>query len=151
MERPESGVRNIWFFVSYYSNPRDKVPHTPEVCYRQGGAIINSSSTILISIPNLNSGAEEIEARVLNLEQDGHRGVLTYFFCANGEFYTDREQVRWSMGNLSSHYAFFAKIEVVVWLDDDSSAGLPVCRKLLTEALPVLVGEHFPSADDLSR
>ncbi len=151
METPEPGVRNIWFFVSYYSNPRDKVPHTPEVCYRQAGAIINSSETMQLTIPDLNLDDEGIEARVLDLNQDGQRGVLAYFFCVNGKFCTDREQVRWSMSDLSSHYVYFAKIEVVVWLEDDSNAGPPTCRKLLTEALPVLVGEHFPSAADLSR
>ena len=37
---------DVMLFVTYYSNPRDTVPHTPEVCYRQAGAVVHSVEAI---------------------------------------------------------------------------------------------------------
>lgn len=148
-KRSDGEPIRIALFVTYYSDPRDKVPHTPEVCYRQSGAAVNNIRTIKLDVPGLGEGATPVEARALDLDQAGGEGVLVYLFCANGEFRHDRDQVRWLIGRPGDPYVFFSKIEVVATCqsDADKARALAACKQLLAEALPVLVNKHFPPID----
>jgi hypothetical protein len=51
--------------VSYYSDPRDTVPHTPEICYRQGGSVVRSIEVVDVEVPGLETGPEVIAAKMI--------------------------------------------------------------------------------------
>jgi len=38
--------QHMELFLTYYNNPEDKVPHTPDVCSRQAGAVTKEISSI---------------------------------------------------------------------------------------------------------
>lgn len=138
-------------FVTYYSNPRDKVPHTPDVCYRQAGCTVVGLETAWIELDCPGMASERIEVRVVELARAGQRRLVVYVFCACGEFCCDRERVRWIIGRPGERYVYFSKIETTTpyMLPDEKPAALRVCCDLLREALPVLLRDHFPSQADL--
>jgi hypothetical protein len=133
-------------FVSYYSDPEDRVPHTPEVCYRQTDTTVATLTTVTIETPALAPEYPRVEARFLDLVQPSASGALIYLFYANGRFCYDREQVRWIVNKPGDRYIYFSKIEVAVARDGtlDAEAATDRCKKLLREALPVLIADHYP-------
>ncbi len=140
-------------FVTYYNDPRDTVPHTPEVCYRQGGATVNAITSVYLDVDGIDpTGPKRIKARLLDLEQAGMREVLVYVFCSNGRFYDDRLWVRMALGMPGDGYTYFSKIEVLTAYPPGESFADAAerCKLLLREALPILT-EHFPANDDLRR
>jgi len=130
--------------VSYYSNPQDKVPHTPEVCYRQRGTVVESMSTLELDAPELGPRHGRLRARLLNLRDGQVPLVVVYVFCASGQFCYDREQVRWIIGRPGDRYVYFSKIEAVTTTQGDPAGAAQRCLRLLREALPLLVNNHFP-------
>ena len=88
----------LLLLVTYYSDPRDQVAHTPEVCYRQGGAVVDEIDTVSVETPGLGPQTLKVDARRLVIDQGGRKKILLYVFCCNGEFYNDREQVRFAIG-----------------------------------------------------
>jgi hypothetical protein len=140
-------------FVTYYSDPRDQIPHTPEVCYRQGGAVVEGISTVPVELPDLAPEISEIQARRLEIDQGGRKQILLYVFCCNGKFYHDREQVRIAIGWPGDKYTYFSKVEVVTpWpVGVDGQIPTERCQQLLSEAIPILVNEYFPRKEDLKR
>jgi hypothetical protein len=162
---PYSTDDNLTLLVSYYSDPRDTVPHTPEVCYRQGGAVVRSIRTVDVEIPG--GGGEPRTITALQIEftpvllvdgeaapaapDSGWRQTVVYTFVCNAAFYADREQVRWAIGRPGDRYTYFAMVEVVStsppgWSFDEREAQ---ARRLLGEALAVLLADHFPRADQV--
>ncbi|MEW6252206.1 MAG: hypothetical protein AB1716_16325, partial [Planctomycetota bacterium] len=93
--RPPVVSEAVGLLVTYYSDPRDKVPHTPEVCYRQGGTIVNGVSDSVVEIPGWPPAAGGVPVRAVDLQQPAKRGISVYVFCANGQFCRDRLWVRW--------------------------------------------------------
>ncbi len=153
---------DVLLFVTYYSNPRDTVPHTPDVCYRQAGAVVNSVRRISVETPGLGPQHERIEAALLNVtpimrNQDGEyvaedwRQALIYTFVCAGEFYPGREQVRLAIGLPGDRYSYFSKVEVTSSCPpgEDFDEAVERCRHLLREALPLLVADHYPTKEDL--
>jgi len=140
-------------FVTYYSDPRDQIAHTPEVCYRQGGAVVEGITTVPVHLPDLAPEIPEIQARRLEIEQHGRKQILLYVFCCNGKFYHDREQVRIAIGWPGDKYTYFSKVEVVTPWPSGVDRQIPTerCQQLLSEAIPILVNEHFPRKEDLKR
>lgn len=153
---------DVMLFVTYYSNPRDQVPHTPEVCYRQGGATVRSIESVTVKVPELGPEHAHVDARLLDLvpvvvvdgvarsidpETDPSRQALAYVLVCNGEFYGDRERVRWAIGMPGEPYVYFSKIEVVT----NYGAGTELhdaverCRAALGESLSILINDHFPT------
>jgi len=142
----------ILLLVSYYSNPRDKVPHTPEVCYRQGGWIVEDITTTPLDVSHLALGLRTTELRVVFFKQSvGPRAAVAYLFVANGQFCWDREQVRWIICRPGDRYVYFSKVEVAVdyWDESERVAAVEVAKRLLREALAVLLADHFPRSADL--
>ncbi len=140
-------------FVTYYNDPRDTVPHTPEVCYRQAGATVNAITPVYLHVDGIDpTGPKRIKARLLDLEKAGLREVLVYVFCCNGRFYDDRLWVRMALGMPGDGYTYFSKIEVLTACPQGESFADAAerCKLLLREALPILT-EHFPANDDLRR
>jgi len=159
--RPDSTLDDVTLMVSYYSDPRDTVPHTPEVCYRQGGAMVHGIETIEVQVPGLETGPETIEATLIEFTpvllvngeavaadpEEGWRQVVIYTFVCNGGFYEGREQVRWAIGKPGDKYTYFSKVEVESTSppDGDYEEAREQCKLMLAEALAALVNEHFPT------
>lgn len=152
-QQPADDRHDVLLFVTYYSDPRDQVAHTPEVCYRQAGAVVEGITTISVETPDLAPETCEVPARRLEIEEGGHKLILVYFFCCNGKFYHDREQVRVAIGWPGDKYVYFSKVEAVTaWPAGMSrTEAMERCQRLLGEALPILVNEHFPRKEDLKR
>ena len=138
-------------FVTYYSDPEDKVPHTPDVCYRQGGATVRNSSAITIDTPELGPDTPRVPARLLRMANAPGDAVLIFLFIANGQFASDRMSVRWIISRPGDRHIYFSKVEVVakVGRAEKEEAVIARCQKLLREALPILVAEHYPSREDV--
>ncbi len=157
--------RTASLLVTYYNNPRDKVPHTPEVCYRQQGTDITGVTTDTLETLRLAPENPRIKIRVMRVHQPQPPawGVLAYVFCANGEFCHDREQVRWIIDRPGDRYTYFSKIEASAHYLPDAGPGagpgagpegmveaMQRAKRLLSEVLPVLIDEHFPTGVQVS-
>lgn len=140
-------------FVTYYSDPQDKVPHTPEVCARQAGAIVRKLSTIMLDIPQLAPENQRIKARLLFLEYQKFNTVVIYVFCVEGQFKYSREQVRWMMAMPGNKHVYFSKIDAAIRYptDGDPDEVVPLCKQLICEAIPLFVAEYFPSKEQLKQ
>jgi hypothetical protein len=138
-------------FITYYSDPRDKVPHTPEVCSRQAGAIVREMSTIAINMGGLLPEYDRLKVRSLKIEQLRHKTVDIYVFCVEGKFKYNREQVRWALGKPGNKHVYFSKIEAAAICKSDSNSikAMEISKKLLSEALPILVSEYFPTKEQI--
>ena len=138
-------------FVTYYSDPKDKVPHTPDVCSRQAGAIVKSLSTITLEIPELAPENSPIQASlVLTDEGDGYRSII-FFFVAEGQIIPDRKRCRWALGKPGNKHTYFSKVEVHTNYKDDSnlSAAIELSETMVREALPVLLKDYYPQKEQL--
>jgi len=146
-------ARREALFVTYYSDPDDRVPHTPEVCWRQGETIVKDVSAITLDTPELAPEHPQIPARLLRMEQPSDHVVLVYVFCANGRFYDSRERVRLAVAWPGARHVYFSKIEAVAYYPRKADPGpsLARCKQLLREALPILVQQHYPTKEDLER
>lgn len=141
-------------FVTYYSDPRDKVPHSPDVCYRQGGAVVKKMTTIMLDTPQLAPAHRQTEANLLLLQMpEGHEQVLLFCFCVEGSFTSKRDTARWIIGKPGNHYTYFSKIETTSSYTSggNPSEALSLCKKLFSEALGALAKEYFPRSEDLKR
>lgn len=136
----------ITLLVTYYNNSKDKVPHTPEVCYRYGKTTVEKLTTITTDTPALAPKSPRTDVRLLILRQPASSAVILYLFYANGQVCYDREQVRWMIYRPGDRYIYFSKIEVILPVahDTDPTAAIECCKKFLAEALPVLIKDHFP-------
>ena len=144
---------NVMLNVTWFSNPRDTIPHTPEVCYRQGGATVHSVRTISLEVPGLPEKQRRIKARLLEIELRRLHSLVLYVFCCDGKFYHDRERVRWAMGWPGNKYTYFSKVEAVTAKTAGAGEQDPMyrCKRLLSEALPALISEHYPPPEALKR
>lgn len=154
-QRASTGRRRpASLFVTYYADENEnKVAHTPEVCYRQAGWVVEALTTESLPVPGLGPDPLPLEVRVIDMERDGTRRVVMYVFCASGTFVHGRNEVRWILGRLSDRYYYYSKIETTapyVSVSDKDDV-LAVCRQLLIEAIPELVKEHFPPASAMRR
>ena len=134
--------------VTYYCDPKDKVPHTPEVCYSSTGAVVESATDDTMDVPELG----RVPVRVVHLVDTAQRHqVVAYVFSANCEFHTGRTAVRWVLGRPGARKVYFAKIEAmaVVPTTDDLPQRTAGCKRMLAEALPVLVRDYFPERASL--
>jgi hypothetical protein len=146
------GDQNVVLFVSYYSDPRDTVPHTPEVCYTLGGAEVRSIVPTTFQIPLPNGETAEVTAKLLDIQTTDTRQVLVYFFYSNGRYYTDREQVRFALGWPGDKYTYFSKVEAfTACRNDEFEAAAEHCRQLIRETMPILLRDHYPRPEDLKR
>lgn len=138
-------------FITYYSDPRDKVPHTPEVCSRQAGAVVREMSTIAINMGGLLPEYDQLKVRLLMIELLRRKTVDIYVFCVEGKFKYNREQVRWALGKPGNKHVYFSKIEAAAFYKSDSNSieAMEISKKLLSEALPILVSEYFPTKEQI--
>jgi hypothetical protein len=143
------GVANL--FVTYYSRPGDKVPHSPDVCYRQGGAIVKSLSKITIQTPQLEPDYSQVDATLIIFRMPKYDQAVIYLFCADGKFCRSRNMVRLIVNTPGNRYLYFSKIEAAASFlhDTDPEPAVELCKQVISQALPVLVKEHFPTVEQL--
>ena len=146
-----SGRGQATLFVTYYNSPRDKIPHTPDVCYRQGGVQIPSISKVAIDTPALAPDIPRVEAYLLDLANAPGNGVLIYLFVANGRPTPSRFHARWLISRPGDRYVYFSKVEAIARVESGEDREMVVsrCRRLLSEAIPVLFADHYPRTGDL--
>lgn len=145
---PGADRQSAGLFITYYADPHTKVPHTPDVCYRQSGAIVHGQRTIHVDVPDLGQSGERIAVNVLRVDSSRGKLLLLYLFCSNGRFCTDRQAVRLLLNWPGERFAYFSKIEIFALCGSDAEEprALETSMRLLREALPVLLREHFPDA-----
>jgi hypothetical protein len=145
------GAEHIEFLVTYYSNPRDKVPHTPDVCSRQAGATVRELTTITLDVPGLGAEQNKIKCKCVVLDWEKYSTVVIYVFFVEGKFRHTREQVRWDIGMPGHPHTYFSKIDVVASfpLKGDPTQALDTCKTFLSEALPILLSEYFPTDEQI--
>ncbi len=155
--------RDTLLHIAYYDGSGEsglRVSHTPEVCYRQGGATIQSVRTVRVDVPGLSSipgyehVGETVTARLVDIALPGGGTLVDiYLFVSNGEFYHDRERLRFAMSWASEPRVYFAKFEVSAIYDDNTPFDEAKARvkELIAAALPVFIEDHLPLHDDLMR
>lgn len=150
---PSEDLESGYLLVTYYNDPRDKVPHAPDVCYRQAGAIVKKKTTIKLDIPGISPQQTPVEAVLLTLSAGLENRIVIFFFVVEGKFRRTREQVRWVLGMPGNKYCYFAKIEAttIYRKDSDPTKAIAVAKKLLAESVPVLIDQYLPDTRQLGR
>lgn len=133
-------------FITYYSDPDDNVPHTPDVCSRQAGDVVLQMKPVSLSC-HANGLLHTPEGWYLLLEQEDGILVDIFLFYVDGRFRRDRQAVRWDIFKPGNRHVYFSKIEVAAKIrkGEDVETALQWCRRLFSEASPVLIEQHFPS------
>lgn len=128
--------------LTYYCDPQDKVPHTPEVCYRHSGYLVKEISSCSLTP----KGSAPVPATTVVMAGKDYDLVVVYVFHANGAFYRTRNQVRWVVLRPGDRHVYFSKMEASSFIrhDDDPAPAIARCRDLLAEVIPVLVADHLP-------
>ena len=139
--------------VTYYSDPRDKVPHTPDICDRQEGAVVLGLSTITLDTPELGDDYPQIQVRLLLTKRENFNVAKIFFFLVEGKFKHDRQQVRLLIGKPGNLYTYFTKIETsaIYGTDQSPDKAIEACKILFHEAVPPLLAEHFPTKEQIKR
>lgn len=145
--------RSAYLFVTYYSDPKDKVAHSPDVCYRQAGAIVKEISSISIERAE-NGESSTIPAKMILFEMpDGYQQVVIFTYCVEGVFRDKRWETRRQIAKPGNCYTYYSKIETAVpysneWELKDAA---DLCELLFTEATMSLAKDHFPSLEEIKR
>lgn len=138
-------------FVTYYNDPDNRVPHTPEVCYRQAGAAVRVVDTLPVEV-TIEGRTEQVTVQLVAADRLGARAVIAYVFCVNGRFYTDRNEVRLALGWPGDRGLYFSKVEGVTRtnLDEPIEAAAERSVLLLREGLQELIRTHYPRFADVA-
>ncbi len=146
---------NVYYYTEDGSGKTLRIPHTPEVCYRQSGHQVAAMGTVDIPTPGFGPARPSIGARYVRMSHPTevlNKDIcVVYLFCVNGEFYDDREKARIHLALPWMRAVYFSKIECTVLVPDPGrlDASLDAARRLLGDALPELVQRHFPRAADI--
>ena len=155
MKRKSYGhkVESAVLFITYYSNPGDKIPHSPDVCNRQAGAIIKKLSPVTLHIPELAPEYSKVEASLLLLQKQKREEVIIYTFFAEGQFCSSRNRARWVISKPGNRHVYFSKIEAIVPfpMGGNPQPAIALCKELITQAIPILVKEYFPTRQQIKR
>ena len=148
-------LRYVQLFVTYYTGGHNLVPHTPDVCYVQGGyAPSVPHETRSASLPTVTD--DPVPLRLLTFDRKTKMGevavTVVYTFFCNGGFTASRNTIRlWTQAPTTRH-AFFSKVEVTFGSSPDRRTLQPPAREICYEAamdvlsvmLPVLRDEVWP-------
>ncbi|MGB8225988.1 MAG: hypothetical protein WCE45_03840 [Sedimentisphaerales bacterium] len=154
-----SPVRNCSLLITYYTGSPDQVPHVPEACYMGGGFGSDEKFEVDLNVGDINipgiSGNVKIPAtglifgkRSSEIWQASVKFPVIYFFKVNGQYKGNRTSVRIALGDLTSEYSYFSKIEVKFFnlrgLYPEKAQAVEATEKLLKVLLPVLEKNHWP-------
>jgi hypothetical protein len=161
-----SPTRNCSLLITYYTGNPDQVPHVPEACYTGGGNEIKSSSSISLDLGDVNLPGTlhggKISAMALvftrkseEIWQAAAEFPVIYFFKVNGTYKGDRTSVRWALGNLTSEYSYFSKVELKFFNSrgayPDKQQSIEAAQKLLRVLLPALEKENWPDWGQVNK
>ncbi len=149
-----SPVKNCSLFITYYTGNPDQVPHVPEACYTGGGNQIESKSSVKMTITDANNIAEVpatclvFKSNPAEIWQRENKFAVVYFFRVNGHYKGNRTTTRLALGNLTSEYSYFSKIEIKFFNRNgfypEKEEAVAATEKLLNVILPVLEKYHWP-------
>jgi hypothetical protein len=161
-----SPTRNCSLFITYYTGNPDQVPHVPEACYTGGGNQIESSSAVALDIGDVNlpgiPHGEKIPAMALvftrksgEIWQAAAEFPVIYFFKVNGAYKGNRTSVRVALGDLTSEYSYFSKVELKFFNSrgtyPDKQQSIEAAQKLLRVLLPVLEKDYWPDWEQVNK
>ena len=161
-----SPVRNCFIFITYYTGNPDQVPHVPEACYTGGGNEVKDRFSVTLDIGDVNlpgiPQGEGIPATGLifaqksaEVWQSAERFPVIYFFKVNGLYKGNRTATRIALGDLTSEYSYFSKVEVKIFnlkgLYPEKAEAITAAGKLLKVLLPVLEKNHWPDWNKVNR
>jgi len=154
---PKQPGKYVNFFVTYYTGDPDQVPHVPEVCYMGSGKEPGNIRNMEIELPGIGLDDDRLPVRVVTFRDTrsmpgGHIPVI-YFFSVNGAFEPDRLSVRLRLSDLRVKYSYLSKVEIAFGgrPQPDTAQVLELTKRLLAEALPVLMEEHWPDWNEVIR
>lgn len=139
--------------AAYYSDQRHQVAHTPEVCLRQDGGIINALRSMEIEIPGLGPEHSTIPVRYVDVQRTSTaRIIILYTFISNGRFYSDRDVLRLSLGLPGDKHVYSCKVEAAVPRTESltDEEAIEMAKLTLQEAIPVLLRDHLPTRDEVA-
>ena len=151
-----SPVRQCSIFVTYYTGTPDQVPHVPEACYTGGGNVTKEDFSLDLNIGDVN--VAQIPAKVpatclvfgqktTEIWQASAVFPVIYFFKVNGQYRGGRRTTQLALGNLTSAYSYFAKVEMKFngrGGYPDKKQAIEATEKLLKILLPVLEKNSWP-------
>jgi hypothetical protein len=141
-------------FVTYYSNPKDKVAHSPDVCYRQAGAIVKKMTPIALEISLEEDPSLKVPAKLIIFEMpSGKQQVVVFTYCVEGIPADKRWKVRWQIAKPGNRFTYFSKIESTVAFtgEEELNDAVDLCKLLLSEAIAALIADYFPSKEEIRR
>jgi hypothetical protein len=159
-----SPVKNCILFITYYTGNPDQVPHVPEACYTGGGHEMKEKFAIDLNVGDINvpgigkNGKIPATGLVFSRKsaeiwQASTQFPVIYFFKVNGQYKGNRTSARVALGDLTSKYSYFSKVEVRFFNTNDLSPGMPqameATEKLLKVLLPVLEKNHWPDWNEI--
>lgn len=133
--------------LTFYNDPEDSIPHTPEVCYRQIGSVVDRMTRTKVKMADLG----EVDVRVLDISQGPHHLLIVYSIVHNGQAFYEREQVRLAMGIPGDKFTYFTKVEVAteVRRNQTREEALEKACRLLSESFEILREDYLPLDADL--
>ncbi|MBN1787649.1 MAG: hypothetical protein JW806_04570 [Sedimentisphaerales bacterium] len=154
-----SPIRYCSVFITYYTGNPDQVPHVPEACYTGGGNEVKEKFSVMLDISDINMPGVEKEIKVpatglifaqktSEIWQSPEQFPIIYFFKVNDVYKGNRTATRVVLGNLTSEYSYFSKVELKFFnarkIYPDKQQSIEACEKLLRVLLPVLEKNHWP-------
>jgi hypothetical protein len=161
-----SPVKNCFVFITYYTGNPDQVPHVPEACYTGGGSEVKEKFSVTFDIGDVNlSGlppGSKIPATGLvfsqksaEVWQNAEQFPVIYFFKVNGLYKGNRTATRIVLGDLTSKYSYFSKVELKFFslkgFYPGKAEAITAAERLLKILLPVLERNHWPDWNEVNK
>ena len=139
----DSSQKRVEFFLTFYTNVQDQVPHVPEECRRQSGNSSKSNDdTLSWSLDALDG--EEVAVRRLGFVAMGQletKTIVYYTLVVNGQFYAGRRGARLKMSSFDETHLYYSKIEIA--FDEVTDDDIPQLDERVRELLDLTVAEMF--------
>jgi len=117
-QHPEAAIS---LALTYYTGLVDTVSHVPDRCYIADGYDVKSANNLTWS-----AGGRNLPVRFLSFQDASGFGRqnknVAYLFQANGQYVADPIDVRRILANLFARYGYYAKVELLTVLPDDTKA-----------------------------
>ena len=142
-----TGVINL--AVTYYTGLVDTVAHVPDRCYVADGYEPRTWQELQWEIGE----DRPVEVRLIHFEDGAGRSAVSrsvaYFFHVNGKYRSSPNDVRLALQNLFERYGYYAKVEVMT-LIKDQTVSARVMQDFLSNAMPE-VRKSLPNWDAVMR
>jgi len=156
-DKPVGDPLRYWNLdVYYYTGALDTVPHIPERCMIAGGATLEKSVDVPISVPAARSPWDEnLEIRRATFEVTDEITMMTsqyvqyYLFSLNGRPEASWEKVRLGLSYPWIRYCYFAKIQFYPRMPvTDLAEADKAAEALMDNFLPIIL-QALPTPEDI--